>query len=321
VSRAGDPFDTYLLRVLCTVLSERSVSRTAIKLNQSQPAISVALKRLRTIFHDPLLVREKGGMVPTERALEIYAAARVALEEIDKLFVEGDKFSPATTQQAFKVGCPDYIVVSFLSGMVETLRKSAPHARLTLHALGPEYDYERALAEGGLDIVIGNWPDPPGQLHLSPLLDDELVCVMAEANPLARKPMTVAQYLAAPHVVPMPYSPSHRGVVDTHLAAMRVAQRARRAAFLLDGAPPPAGHGSPVHDDAAFRGALRQIPAARHRARAGAVSADALLSALARPHAPFRRTSLVSRPAHRDRRAAVEAQRREKLKSPKCRTR
>ena len=81
MSRAGDPFDTYLLRVLCTLLSERSVSRTAIKLNQSQPAISVALKRLRTIFHDPLLVREKGGMVPTERALEIYAAARVALEE------------------------------------------------------------------------------------------------------------------------------------------------------------------------------------------------------------------------------------------------
>ena len=227
MSRAGDPFDTYLLRVLCTLLTERSVSRTAIRLNQSQPAISVALKRLRGVFHDPLLVREKGGMVPTERALEIFAAARVALEEIDKMFVEGDKFSPATTQQTFKVGCPDYIVVSFLSSVVETLRKSAPQARLTLHALGPEYDYEHALADGGLDIVIGNWPEPPGQLHLSPLMDDELVCVMADTNPLARKPMTVEQYLQAPHVVPMPYSPSHRGVVDTHLASMRVARNVR----------------------------------------------------------------------------------------------
>jgi len=76
VSRAGDPFDTYLLRVPCMLLTERSVSRTAIKLNQSQPAISVALKRLRVVFRDPLPVREKGGMVPTERAQEIFAAAR-----------------------------------------------------------------------------------------------------------------------------------------------------------------------------------------------------------------------------------------------------
>ena len=227
MSRAGDPLDTYLLRLLCTVLAERSVSRTAIKLNQTQPAVSVALKRLRVMFHDPLLVREKGGMVPTDRALEIYAAARVALEEIDKLFVEGAKFDPATTQQTFKVGSPDYIVVSFLSSVVETLRKSAPQARLTVHALGPDYDYERALAEGRLDIVIGNWPEPPGQLHLSPLLDDELVCVMAETNPLVRKPMTTEQYLHAPHVVPMPYSPSHRGVVDTHLASMRVSRNVR----------------------------------------------------------------------------------------------
>jgi DNA-binding transcriptional LysR family regulator len=237
MSRAGDPFDTYLLRVLCTLLTERSVSRTAIRLNQSQPAISVALKRLRAVFHDPLLVREKGGMVPTERALEIFAAARVALEEIDKLFVEGHRFDPATTQQTFKVGCPDYIVVSFLSSVVETLRETAPQARLTLHALGPDFDYEHALAEGALDIVIGNWPEPPGQLHLSPLLDDELVCVMAETNPLSRKAMTVEQYLAAPHIVPMPYSPSHRGVVDTHLASMRVARNVRVALPFFSIAP------------------------------------------------------------------------------------
>jgi hypothetical protein len=31
VSRAGDPFDTHLLRVLRTLLTERSVSRTAIR--------------------------------------------------------------------------------------------------------------------------------------------------------------------------------------------------------------------------------------------------------------------------------------------------
>ncbi|MBL8453454.1 MAG: LysR family transcriptional regulator, partial [Zoogloea sp.] len=44
--RSDDQLDTYLLRMLCLLISERSVSRTALKLNQSQPAVSLALKRL-----------------------------------------------------------------------------------------------------------------------------------------------------------------------------------------------------------------------------------------------------------------------------------
>jgi DNA-binding transcriptional LysR family regulator len=60
MSRPADPVDSYLLRVLVTLVTERNVSRTAIRLNQSQPAISSALKRLREVFGDPLLVREKG---------------------------------------------------------------------------------------------------------------------------------------------------------------------------------------------------------------------------------------------------------------------
>ena len=73
--RSDDPLDTYLLRVFVLLISERSVSRTALRLNQSQPAVSAALKRLREILGDPLLVREKGGMVPTERALGRHHAA------------------------------------------------------------------------------------------------------------------------------------------------------------------------------------------------------------------------------------------------------
>ena len=40
MTRPTDPLDSYLLRVLVSLVSERNVSRTAIRLNQSQPAIS-----------------------------------------------------------------------------------------------------------------------------------------------------------------------------------------------------------------------------------------------------------------------------------------
>src|SRR5689334_17471519 len=192
--RADDPFDTFLLHVLCTLVAERSVSRTAIKLNQSQPAISAALKRLREITRDPLVVRDKGAMVPTERALALEASARTALAEIDRLIAAPESFDPATTHGVFHVGSPDFLSVFFLARVVEDFRRQAPAARLAVNPLGVAFDYEQALSNGELDVVIGNWPQPPEHLHLSVILED----------------------------VPVPYSVAHRGVVESHLASMRV---------------------------------------------------------------------------------------------------
>ena len=53
-TRQIDQLDTNLLRVLHTLLTERSVTRTAMKLGQSQPAISNMLKRLRDITGDAM---------------------------------------------------------------------------------------------------------------------------------------------------------------------------------------------------------------------------------------------------------------------------
>ena len=83
MSRPSDPFDTYLLRVFSTLMAERSVSRAAARLNQSQPAVSAALKKLRDILGDPLLIKDKQRMVPTERALQLEASVRIVLAEID----------------------------------------------------------------------------------------------------------------------------------------------------------------------------------------------------------------------------------------------
>lgn len=227
MTRPTDPVDLYLLRVLCTLVAGRSVSRAAVKLNQSQPAVSTALKRLRDIFNDPLLVREGAAMVPTERALQLRDGARTALGEIDRMLSDPERFDPASSQQTFHVASPDYLAMSFLAGTVEHMRSEAPRTRLVVHPLGPDYDYERALAQGELDVVIGNWPTPPERLHLSLLLEDQIVCVISRRHPLAKKGFTAEQYLAAAHVVPAPYSMSQRGVVETHLASLRLTRDAR----------------------------------------------------------------------------------------------
>jgi DNA-binding transcriptional LysR family regulator len=66
-----DKIDLYLIRVLHTLITERSVSRAALRLHSTQPAVSAQLKRLRELTGDPLLVRAGNGMTPTAVALQL----------------------------------------------------------------------------------------------------------------------------------------------------------------------------------------------------------------------------------------------------------
>jgi len=127
--------------------------------------------------------------------------------------------------------------MSFLAGLVERLRREAPLARLVIHPLSRDFDYERALANGDLDIVIGNWPQPPDGLHLSVLLEDEIVGLMGRKNAPASGVLSLKRYLASAHVVPMPYSMAQRGVVETFLAGQKLARDQRVVVPYFEAAP------------------------------------------------------------------------------------
>ncbi len=214
----AEPLDTHLLRVLYLVLQERSVSRAADRLGITQPAVSSALKRLREITGDELLVRTRSGMTPTERAESLLGPTRAALDAIDSILVQAEPFDPARSKRVFGVGAPDYFDAFFLSNLIERFRRAMPHGRLNVRPLSLDVDFERLLEEGELDVVIGNWPRPPEYLRTTPLFDDEVVCMVGERHPLAKKDTIGADdYLAAQHLAPVRYAGGVRGAIDDHL--------------------------------------------------------------------------------------------------------
>jgi len=226
----SDRIDIHLLRVLYLVLTERSVSRAADRLGITQPAVSSSLKRLRDLTGDELLVRTRAGMTPTVRATRLIDPVREVLSGIDRLLDQVDDFDPATTRRAFGIGAPDYFDALFLSNLGATIMREAPHARLNVRALSLDIDFERLLEEGELDVVIGNWPHPPPYLRTLPLFDDEVVCLLAQTHPLARKDAISAEdYLAARHLAPTPYAGGVRGAIDEHLHRLGLRRDIRMA--------------------------------------------------------------------------------------------
>lgn len=215
-----DHIDLHLIRVMHTLISERSVSRAALRLSSTQPAVSAKLKRLRALTGDPLLVRAGQGMQPTERAMQLLDPAAIILQQAARLFDTRDGgFEPASSTAHFRLGASDYLDPLFLPRLVAHLQRVAPGVTLELAALTQDADYRGQLAAGTVDLVIGNWLQPPEELHLGRLLSDEIVCLVGAHHPAGRS-WTAAQYLAAEHVAPMPLHPGAVGVIDQHLAAL-----------------------------------------------------------------------------------------------------
>ena len=65
------------------------------------------------------------------------------------------------------------------------LKERAPSAKIEFVPLSRDFDYRRALATGEVDLVIGNWLEPPGELHLARLISDDIVCLVASDHPAA----------------------------------------------------------------------------------------------------------------------------------------
>lgn len=219
-----DTIDLHLIRVLHTVIHERSVSRAAVRLASSQPAVSAQLRRLRRLTGDPLLVRAGQQMHPTETALQLLGPAERLLQEAEQLFgrhraqQRRASFDPARAEGLFRVAASDYLDPLFLPRLVARLKREAPGMRLELLPLTQDYDYRRHLAAGDVDLVVGNWLEPPEELHLARLVSDEIVCLVAERHPHAGgRGWTRERYLEQEHVAPMPLSPGALGVIDEHL--------------------------------------------------------------------------------------------------------
>ena len=214
-----DKIDLHLIRVLHTVLTDRSVSRAAIRLGMYQPAVSAALKRLRELSGDPLLVRSGSGMVPTDAALRMIEPAASILRSAEVLFSDARGFDPQTATNTFRVAASDYLDPMFLPLFVTQVKAQAPLCKIEIHPLSPDSNYHGHLSLGDVDLVIGNWLKPPEDLHMARLFGDEIVSLVSADHPVVRRGWDAETWLAAEHVAPTPMHPGARGIIDQMLDA------------------------------------------------------------------------------------------------------
>ncbi len=190
--------DLKLLRCFQVLMTERNVSRAAARLELSQPAMSHALARLRTLFDDALLVRSKGDMVPTARATELEAEVRGILESTDRLVRKPSAFDPASARARFSIMAAEPVEYLLAAPL---MRKLADAPGIDVDFTPADRQHAQGLLERGeIDFRTGWWPNPATMLRCKLLFRDRLVCVARKGHPAMRGRVTVEQFLAASHV-------------------------------------------------------------------------------------------------------------------------
>ena len=210
--------DLNLLAALNVLLETRSVSRTAVALNLSQPAVSAALARLREFFGDEILINHGKRMYPTPYAEALAPQVRDFLRGVETMIASSALFDPATTQRTFRLVVSDYITVAVIVPLVTKLIETAPGVRLEL--VLPTDQSAELVAQGKVDLVISPQDFASSALLTETLFEERHVVVGWDRNPLFDATMTEADFLAAGHVA---VSMGNAGVPvfgDKHMALL-----------------------------------------------------------------------------------------------------
>ena len=220
--------DLNLLVYLNTLLKERSVSRAAEKLGITQPAMSNALRRLRDLIGDPILVRTSAGMTPTERAKTMEPLVVEALSRAELALQPVENFDASTSARTFRIMASDYIETTLIAPLIGRLNELAP--AITLDILTPSDGSFSDLERGDIDMAINRFDHLPDSFHQKSVWRDNFSCLVGNDNP-SKNNLTLEAYLESQHIwvsktgigVGTGMSPKHSqklGWVDEALAAL-----------------------------------------------------------------------------------------------------
>ncbi|GAA4288872.1 LysR family transcriptional regulator [Georgenia daeguensis] len=201
----GSAFDTDLARLasvnlnllvpLLALLEERSVTRAADAVGVSQPAMSHALRRMRRLLGDELLVRQGATMSLTPRATSLIAPLQRVLQQTARI-VSAGPFDPADDRRVITVAMTTSTALVMGGAFARLVAERAPNAVLRLRTA--TITSTAMVTEEGADVVLLSEalpsPHPRERLY-----DDRWVVITNSSAPKDADALELLTTL--PHVV------------------------------------------------------------------------------------------------------------------------
>ena len=189
--------DLNLLVIFDALMAERSIAGAARNVGLTPSATSHALHRLRQTFDDELLERTGRGMVPTQRALDLWESLSGALQQVQRSVEQQLEFDPRASERSFTLRLSDYHTQCVLPRLCVRIRAEAPNVTLLVRELSEDRPGTDNPGDIQLRVCAGNWG---AQYRQRRLWRSPFVVAMRPSHPAAGRDMTLDLYLSLSHV-------------------------------------------------------------------------------------------------------------------------
>jgi len=215
-----------LLTSLSALLDERNVTKAAVRLGLSQPALSSQLATLRDIFGDPLLTPAISGkgMVLTPRGAHLREPLRQALQALEDVVNNDPVFDPLTAQRIFTVGGNDNASAIMAPRLVQLVRdNSLSGIRFSFRTIDKNKLAEQ-LENGEIDVALVS---KDGLIHgpQQQLFEDEFCMAQRKGHPRGTASPSIQEYAALEHVIVSSSGGGYRGFIDDILEQHNLSRR------------------------------------------------------------------------------------------------
>ncbi|MEM7068399.1 MAG: LysR family transcriptional regulator [Pseudomonadota bacterium] len=210
------------LRLFLAVLELESVSKAADELDLNQSTVSYSLEKLRTVFGDPLFVKQGRGILPTDTAQEIAPQIREILLELEVL-ATAREYDPLQDKSEISIATNVMELMPYCNAIKIALNKEAPNTSVRFLELGSRANIRHMLETQEVNFVISVRPAKlPTALLSTPLLTFEQVCFYDGSR---RGPVnTVEDYCEAPHAT-LDFGGSAKSTIDSTLDALSMSRK------------------------------------------------------------------------------------------------
>jgi DNA-binding transcriptional LysR family regulator len=207
------------LKAFAVAARFRNITKAAVELHTSQPALSKQLKKLEDTYNVKLLVRSGLGVDLTQDGIEFLKYVEPILEHTEHLDRRFLKRRDVNVISVLRIGGGYALSASVLPELIGKFKKEHPKVEVLLRS-NTSGTLEQMLLKGSLDLVLTSIAPDSAELITEPCMPMKIIAVVANGYSLPKhKVLTLNDLEKLPLILRS--TPDRRGMTETFLRKLR----------------------------------------------------------------------------------------------------